>query len=112
MGLLFLLLGGWALLGMAKFVLTAHKGLSENWTVFSSIFTAVPCVIPRVLLASVGAVLRSRPLARRAVPVPDQHMSVSARWVRKQLATLDRDFFSQKIAFGEYRHRRLTLIGE
>jgi hypothetical protein len=113
MGLLFLLVGsGWALIGVAHFVITSHKGLSENGMVFSFIFNTVPFVLPGLMLAGVGSLLRSRHPSRHAVPVPDQHSSVSSRFMRKQLAKLDRDFFSQKIGLIEYRQRRKTLTRE
>lgn len=112
MGLFFLLVGGWALIDVAHFVTTSHKGFSENGMAFSFIFNTVPFVLPGLMLAGVGSLLRSRQPSRRAVSVPDQHVSVSSRFVRKQLAKLDRDFFSQKLGLVEYRQRGKTLTGE
>ena len=113
MGLMFRLVGGgWALLGMADFVMTSHEELSEYGTGFGFLCITGPFVLQGLMLASIGLVFSFRQMSRRAVSVPDQYTSVSVRWTQKQLATLDQDFFSAMMGFAEYRQRRKTLVAE
>ena len=113
MDLIFLLVGGgWALLAVADFVMTSHEELSEYGMVYGFLFIAGPFVLQGLTLASVSLLRRFRQRSRRAVSTRDQYTRVSRRWVQKQLARLDRDFFSAKMGFAEYRQRRKTLVAE
>jgi len=60
-GLLLILVGGgWAVLGAANVLMGASKGLSETTIAFSLILNMLVFLMPGLVLAGIGGLLRRR----------------------------------------------------